>query len=387
MKEVTSPALPIQLTVVKLTTDPCTPVQYDGLKDDSNYKQSQSKEEEEAEEGESATQSFQHVQHNKKLAKKKANKAKAVVAIAHRAQNDFSGCIPDGFEVKVWEPLDVEWLNSYFCGVLGPCHYYLYLTNTVFVEADTNYAAAFKFSSSQTAKVPGMKVYHRPGMENTWQGITVNFTYRIHWQTLFGFALCRALCTNSTGKTTLVRRMALVIAHLGLYCEAIDTFNKVYDKPFVAQHGPQLTISQVYVPDNKRLKRFRLYGTPATIPQWDGWREVTKEDYYRLMFKHAEESTAGVFSKANSFYYYIGIDLNVSQLWKRTPVHSTMPSIGAATNIALTDCEMVDVTAAGGPMTSLITESKPLPAAANITTEESTKTMDAGGDQLGKKMG
>ncbi|KAG6871370.1 hypothetical protein C0992_011136, partial [Termitomyces sp. T32_za158] len=77
LKEVIFPALPSQLAVVKLTTDPCTPAQYDGLtataaagkgkqqavptiKDDSDYGQLQSEEEEEAEEGESAAQRFQH---------------------------------------------------------------------------------------------------------------------------------------------------------------------------------------------------------------------------------------------------------------------------------------------------------------------------------------
>ncbi|KAG6882759.1 hypothetical protein C0992_010736 [Termitomyces sp. T32_za158] len=141
MKEVIFPALPSQLPVVKLTTDLRTPAQYNGLMataatgkgkqqavpaidDDSDYGQSQSKEEEEAKEGESAAQRFQHVQRNKKLAKKKANRAKAAAALVHRAQNDFSGHIPDGLGVKVWGPLDVERLNSCFRGALGPCCYY-----------------------------------------------------------------------------------------------------------------------------------------------------------------------------------------------------------------------------------------------------------------------
>ncbi|KAG6875847.1 hypothetical protein C0992_002111 [Termitomyces sp. T32_za158] len=94
-------------------------------------------------------------------------------------------------------------------------------------------------------------IFGRPGMENTWQGIAVDFAYRMHWQTLFRFALCRALCANSAGKTTLVCWMALVMACLGMYREAIDAFNKVYDDPFAAQYGPQLTITQVHVPDNK----------------------------------------------------------------------------------------------------------------------------------------
>ncbi|KAG6893329.1 hypothetical protein C0992_010446, partial [Termitomyces sp. T32_za158] len=186
LKEVIFPAPPSQLTVVKLTTDPCTPAQYDGLtattavgkgkqravpaiEDDSDYGQSQSEEEEEAEKGELAAQRFQRMQHNKKLTKKKANRAKAAAALAHRAQNDFSGRIPDGLGVKVWGPLDIERLNSCFRGALGPCCYYSSLTNTVFVGADANRAAAFEFSSGQSAKVPGMKVYQfaRQGFPST----------------------------------------------------------------------------------------------------------------------------------------------------------------------------------------------------------------------------
>ncbi|KAG6891992.1 hypothetical protein C0992_002378, partial [Termitomyces sp. T32_za158] len=45
--------------------------------------------------------------------------------------------------------------------------------------------------------------------------------------------------------------MALVMARPGLYREAIDAFNKVYDEPFAPQYGPQLTITQVHVPDDK----------------------------------------------------------------------------------------------------------------------------------------
>ncbi|KAG6879176.1 hypothetical protein C0992_004641 [Termitomyces sp. T32_za158] len=284
-------------------------------------------------------------------------------------------------------------------------------------------------------------IFGRPGMENTWQGIAVNFSYRMHWQTLFGFALCRALCTNSAGKTTLVCQMALIMACPGLYREAIDVFNKVYNELFAAQHGPQLTINQVHIPDNKvqnfsdddaicillynhipvewvdhaytyrvvyleqqfhhptmlldifwkvdneHLERLRLYGTPVAIPQWDRWHKLTEKDHYRLMFKRTEESTAGLFPKANGLYYYIGMDPNVGQLWKQTAAHGTMPSIEAATNIALTNCEMVDVTAAGGPTTPPITKSEPLPTATNITIEESTKMTEVGRSQPGKKTG
>ncbi|KAG6895127.1 hypothetical protein C0992_003047 [Termitomyces sp. T32_za158] len=533
-------APPSQLTVVKLTTDPCMPVQYNGLtataaagkgkqwamptiEDDSDYEQLQSEEEEEAKEGESAAQRFQHVQRNKKLAKKKANKAKAAVAIAHRAHNDFSGRIPDGLGVKVGDhstlssstlasvevpgtkvyqfarrgfpgtPYELERLYKYYvnpyvprrnrivaymllsklkdftqrcdvalhnCTMMLLCSDPVYwdLVNLMQGPEDLSYAekrhipsrflrikddglTALRVTCTPDPNVPFDLDQIAPGMENTWQGIAVDFAYRMHWRTLFGFALCRALCANSAGKTTLVRRMALVMARPGLYCEAIDAFNKVYDEPFAPQYGPQLMITQVHIPDDKvrnftdndairvllynhipvewvdhaytygvvyleqqfhhptmsldifwevddeRLERLKLYGTPAAIPQWDGWCELTKEDHYCLMFKRAEESAAGLFPEADGLYYYIGMDPNVGQLWKRTPAHGTMPSIGAATNIALTDCEMVDVTAAGGPTTPPITKSKPLPAATNIAMEESAKTTEAGGGQPGEKTG
>ncbi|KAG6875570.1 hypothetical protein C0992_003270 [Termitomyces sp. T32_za158] len=476
LKEVVFLALPSKLTVVKLTTDPRIPAQYDGLvatvvvdkgkqwavptiDDDSDYGQSQSEEEEEAKEG----------------------------------------CIPNGLEVKVWGLLDVERLNSCFCGALGPCCYYSYLTNTVFIRTNTNCVAAFKFSSGQSAKILGTKVYkfahqgfpgtlyeleqlykyyanlHVPRHDrivaymllsklkdftqhcnmllhnctmtllcldpsywdliNPMQGpedllftekchipsrflcvkddgatalhmtrtpdlnmlfdlkqLAQYFVYCMHWRTLFGFVLCRALCANSTGKTTLVQWLALVMVHPGLYCEAIDAFNKVYKEQFVPQHGANVTIQQVHVPDdkfyhptmsldifckvdNERLEHLQLYRTLAAIPHWDGWGEINKEDHYCLMFKHAEEGTAGVFPEANGLYYYIGMDLNVGQLWKRTLAHGM---IGAVTNIVLTNCEMVDATVAGGPMTPLIMESEPLLSATNVATGESATTREVG---------
>ncbi|KAG6894974.1 hypothetical protein C0992_003706 [Termitomyces sp. T32_za158] len=139
--------------------------------------------------------------------------------------------------------------------------------------------------------------------------------------------------------------------------------------------------------EDECLEHLRLYGTPAAIPHWDRWHELNEKDHYHLMFKRAEEGVVGLFPEANSLYYYIGMDSNVGQLWKQTPVHGTMPSVGAATNIALTSCEMVDTTAAGGPTTPPITEFKPLLAVTNIATEESAKTMEAGEDLQGKKMG
>ncbi|KAG6871179.1 hypothetical protein C0995_007515 [Termitomyces sp. Mi166 len=173
-------ALPPQLAVVVVTTDLRTPEQYNGLittqqkaaaaskgkekvvltlSDESNYGESLSMHKRESEEGESVAQRFQHVQYNKKLAAKKARKAKAEAALQHRAINDFSGCIPDGLEVKVWGPLNVERLNSCFRGALSNCVYYSVHNNTIFVGADANQAAAFEYSAHQRAKMPASLVY------------------------------------------------------------------------------------------------------------------------------------------------------------------------------------------------------------------------------------
>ncbi|KAG6898467.1 hypothetical protein C0995_009593 [Termitomyces sp. Mi166 len=180
LRAVAIPAPPSQLAVVVVTTDPRTPEQYDGLivtqqkdaaaskskgkvvpmlSDKSNYGELLSKHEQESEEGESVAQRFQHVQYNKKLAAKKVSKAKAEAALQHRAINDFSGRIPNRLEVKVWGPLNVEWLNSCFTGALSDCVYYSVHNNAIFIGADANRAVAFEYSSHQQAKMPTSLVY------------------------------------------------------------------------------------------------------------------------------------------------------------------------------------------------------------------------------------
>ncbi|KAG6895707.1 hypothetical protein C0992_013165 [Termitomyces sp. T32_za158] len=202
-------------------------------------------------------------------------------------------------------------------------------------------------------------IYGWPGLENTWQGIAVNFAYRMHWQTLFGFALCRALCANSAGKTMLVQRFALVMVRPGLYQEAVSTYAAANPtRLFMAQYGADIELHQVHVPDNQR--------------------EILEEDRYRLLFKRAKEVAAQIDTEGTGLYYYIGMDPNVGQLWKQTPAHGTMPVIGPAINVVLTDSIMVDATAAGGPSTPLKTESTPQPPVTNIAQLEAATTMETG---------
>ncbi|KAG6867273.1 hypothetical protein C0993_005080 [Termitomyces sp. T159_Od127] len=146
-------------------------------------------------------------------------------------------------------------------------------------------------------------------------------------------------------------------------------------------HHPTMSLDIFQEVDNERLERLEVYRTPVAIPQRDGWCDMSEEEYYCLLFKRAKESVAGPFSEAIDLYYHIGMDPNVGQLWKQTPAHGTMPSIGAATNIALTNCEMVDITAAGGTTTPPKKDSKPLSSTINVATGEDAKMMDTGGDQ------
>ncbi|KAG6885658.1 hypothetical protein C0992_004977 [Termitomyces sp. T32_za158] len=90
---------------------------------------------------------------------------------------------------------------------------------------------------------------------------------------------------------------------------------------------------------------------------------------------------AQIDTEGTGLYYYIGMDPNVGPLWKQTVAHGTMPVIGPAINVALTDSIMVDMTAAGGPLTPPKTESAPQPPATNITQPEAATTTETGGAQ------
>ncbi|KAG6876469.1 hypothetical protein C0992_012846 [Termitomyces sp. T32_za158] len=139
--------------------------------------------------------------------------------------------------------------------------------------------------------------------------------------------------------------------------------------------------------DDKRLQRLSIYGTPPAIPNWDGWREISEEDCYHLLFKCAKEMAVQIDTEGIGLYYYIGMDPNVGQLWKQTPAHGTMPVIGPAINVALTDSILVDATAAGGPSTPPKTESTPQPPATNIVQPEAAMTTEMGGAQATTGMG
>ncbi|KAG6883594.1 hypothetical protein C0995_012004 [Termitomyces sp. Mi166 len=290
---------------------------------------------------------------------------------------------------------------------------------------------AHPFDLEQVAQY--VLIFGWPGMENTWQGIAFDYAFRMHWQTLFRFALCWALCANSTAKSSVVRRLALVMAWPGMYHEAVASYNAAFlERPLVAQYRSHLNILQVHVPDdqahnfsdndtlcvllhnhipldcvdhaytygvvyleqqfhnpmmsmdifkdvdNKRIERLSRYGTPSAILQWDGWREMTEDDHYCLMFKRAEERLLPAPPEATGLYYYIGMDPNRVHLWKCMAAHGMLPSVPTATNIALMELSMVDAMVVSGPLTPPRTKSVPHESVTNIAIGNVAMMLESG---------
>ncbi|KAG6900841.1 hypothetical protein C0995_003158 [Termitomyces sp. Mi166 len=114
---------------------------------------------------------------------------------------------------------------------------------------------------------------------------------------------------------------------------------------------------------NERIEHVSCYGTPPTILQWDGWREMTEDDHYCLMFKHAEECLLPVPPEATGLYYYIGMDLNQVHLWKQTAAHELL---------------LVDTMAVSEPSTSPRTKSAPHKSATNIAIGNVAMMLESG---------
>ncbi|KAG6860016.1 hypothetical protein C0995_000444 [Termitomyces sp. Mi166 len=130
--------------------------------------------------------------------------------------------------------------------------------------------------------------------------------------------------------------------------------------------------------DDECIKRLSRYSTPPTILHWDGWREMTEDDHYRLMFKRDEERLMPDPPEAKGLYYYIGMDPNRVHLWKCTEADSKLPSVPTVTNIALMELSMVDAKVVLGPSTPLRTESAPHESATNIAIGNMAMTMESG---------
>ncbi|KAG6896139.1 hypothetical protein C0995_011740 [Termitomyces sp. Mi166 len=75
-------------------------------------------------------------------------------------------------------------------------------------------------------------------------------------------------------------------------------------------HSPTMSLDIFREVDDERIEHLSRYGTPPAILQWDGWREMTEDNHYCLMFKHDEEHLMPDPPEAKGLYYYIGMDPN-----------------------------------------------------------------------------
>ncbi|KAG6886399.1 hypothetical protein C0995_008160 [Termitomyces sp. Mi166 len=145
---------------------------------------------------------------------------------------------------------------------------------------------------------------------------------------------------------------------------AVASYNAVFpDQLMVAQYRSHLNIMQ---------------STTPAIPQWDGWREISEDDHYRLLFKHDKERALHDSPEAKGLYYYIGMDPNQVHLWKRMAAHGLLLLVPTATNITPVESSVVAATTASGPSAP----PGPVPAsqepATNIATGDVTMALESG---------
>ncbi|KAG6858075.1 hypothetical protein C0995_002892 [Termitomyces sp. Mi166 len=120
--------------------------------------------------------------------------------------------------------------------------------------------------------------------------------------------------------------------------------------------------------DDERHQCLLCYGTPPTIPQWDGWREISKDDHYHLLFKCDEERALPESPEAKGLYYYIGMDPNQVHLWKRMAAHGPLLLVPTVTNIVPVESLVVAATTASG----LSVPPGPVPASQEPATNSAT---------------
>ncbi|KAG6863857.1 hypothetical protein C0995_006090 [Termitomyces sp. Mi166 len=130
--------------------------------------------------------------------------------------------------------------------------------------------------------------------------------------------------------------------------------------------------------DDEHLQRLSHYSTPPAIPQWDGWREISEDDHYCLLFKHDEERALPDSPEAKGLYYYISMDPNQVHLWKCMAAHGPLPPVPTATNIASVESLVVAAMTASG----LSAPPGPVPAlqepVTNIATGDVTMALELG---------
>ncbi|KAG6869551.1 hypothetical protein C0995_002292 [Termitomyces sp. Mi166 len=141
-----------------------------------------------------------------------------------------------------------------------------------------------------------------------------------------------------------------VLLHNQILLDWVDhayTYSMVYlEQQF---HSPTMSMDIFCEINDERIQCLSHYGTPSAIPQWNGWREISEDDHYCLLFKCNEERALYDSPEAKGLYYYIGMDPNQVHLWKCMAAHGLLPPVPTATNITPMKLLVVAATTASGP--------------------------------------
>ncbi|KAG6886506.1 hypothetical protein C0995_007330 [Termitomyces sp. Mi166 len=81
-----------------------------------------------------------------------------------------------------------------------------------------------------------------------------------------------------------------VLLHNQILLDWVDhayTYGVVYlEQQF---HNPTMSLDIFHKIDDEHHQRLLYYGTSSAIPQWDGWREISEDNHYCLLFKRNKE--------------------------------------------------------------------------------------------------
>ncbi|PPQ66684.1 hypothetical protein CVT24_008837 [Panaeolus cyanescens] len=192
-------------------------------------------------------------------------------------------------------------------------------------------------------------LHARPDTPSPFQGVAMDHSFRVNRRTLFGLGLSRTLAPldRKAARPAFTRNFITVIAHVGLYREAIETYNMANPtNPFSPQTGPTYTFKRCATTDgeaaniststimdtlisnripidwvdhaypyafryldqhysgslmdedrlgaidDERLRRIARYGEPPAIEGWDGWYHPSRDDITRVWKLKENEETS-----------------------------------------------------------------------------------------------
>ena len=217
-------------------------------------------------------------------------------------------------------------------------------------------------------------LYHaRPGSPNHFIGLAFNQALQIHYRSVFGFQLSRALSPPSShGRAHFTRHFAAVAAVPGRYSEYLAeylhtnptipafinpstsivltrmdlgdrrerdiTIDDVFTS-LIVNHIPPSWIDHAYtfglhyinhhysrggdiIPyeeiDNERLRWLGVHGVPPALPEWDGWYSPSDEDIGRVQRIMAGEEHDGTYCMDDcSDWLLVGEDPHFDRLFAR----------------------------------------------------------------------